>query len=231
MRTAGFTLLESVLTVVILGSLMLVIFSVFSVGMAGFRVGSNRLQLQSDLRRVLAPLRRDLENSSFQSISSTVLETRTLQNPPVPLPDMPARRDGVCLNGLRDPLSDASYAAGSGLPQWDCFLLYFATQDLPDGRLVRLRLRDATPGVLSVPRGLSPADLSLANPDLMGRETRVLSDQILDFQVRLDSSNQLVQLGLKLRSKPGHALAGGKSRVEVLEIETVVDPANTSPRL
>ncbi|ODT76972.1 hypothetical protein ABS71_02920 [bacterium SCN 62-11] len=215
MRRRGFTLLEAVLSLAVLGSLMLVIFAVFSVGVAGFRVGTSRLQLQSDLRRVLAPLRKDLENSSFQSMSSTALE----------IPSLPARRDGLCLNGLRDALSDSSYAAGSGLPQWDCFVLYFATQDLPEGRLVRLLLRDTTPSVLSLPRSLTAADLSLANPDLIGREIRVLSDLILDFRVRLDPSNQMIQLGLKLRSK------AGKSRVEVLEIETIIDPANTSPRL
>lgn len=215
MRSRGFTLLEAVISVAILGSLMLVIFAVFSVGVAGFRVGTSRLQLQSDLRRILAPLRKDLENSSFQSMSCTAQE----------VPSLTARRDGLCMNALRDPLSDSSYAAGSGLPKWDCFLLYFATQDLPNGRLVRLLLRDATPSVLSLPRSLSAADLSLANPDLVEREVRVLSDLILDFRVRLDPSNQMIQLGLKLQSK------GGSSRVEILEIETVIDPANTSPRL
>lgn len=223
MRAGGFTLLETVVTTMVLGSLMLVIFAVFSLGASGFRVGSNRLQLQGDLRRVLIPLRRDLENSSFPSMSATVLEIATPQKPPLPLPSMPARRDGICMNGLRDSLSDSSYADGSGLPQWDCFVLYFATQDLPDGRLMRLLLKDATPSVLSLPRPLSLADLSFANPDLISREARVVSDQVLGFQVRLDSSNQLVHVGLKLRTR--------EPQLELLEIEMTIDPLNTSPRL
>jgi len=231
MKRGGFTLLEALITVLILGSLTGVVFMVFAVGASAFRVGNNRLDLQSDLRRVLTPLRRDLENTSFQSISATTSEVDTPQNPPAASPTVLARRDGICMNALRDSLSDASYAPGTGLPNWDGFLLYFATRDNPDGRMVRLVLKDPTPGVLSVPRNLAAADLSLANPDVVSGEARILSDQILDFRVTLDSSNQLVNLSLKFRTKAGHQSLGGRSLIEVLEIDTSIDPANTNPRL
>ncbi len=146
MKRGGFTLLEALITVLILGGLTGVVFMVFAVGASAFRVGNNRLDLQSDLRRVLTPLRRDLENTSFQSISATNSEIDTPQNPPAGSPTVLARRDGICMNALRDSLSDSSYAPGTGLPNWDGFLLYFATRDIPDGRMVRLVLKDPTPG-------------------------------------------------------------------------------------
>ena len=211
MKRGGFTLLEALITVLILGGLTGVVFMVFAVGASAFRVGNNRLDLQSDLRRVLTPLRRDLENTSFQSISATNSEIDTPQNPPAGSPTVLARRDGICMNALRDSLSDSSYAPGTGLPNWDGFLLYFATRDIPDGRMA--------------------ADLSLANPDVVNGEARILSDQILDFRVTLDSSNQLVHLSLKFRTKAGHQALAGRSLIEILEIDTSIDPANTNPRL
>ncbi len=228
----GFTLLESLITIAVLGGLVLVVFAVFEVGVTGFKVGGNRLDLQGDLRRVLTPMRKDLQNSSYQSVSMLAVSAANIPlKPPGATPSTTVERDGLCMNGLRNPQDDDSYDSDSGLPIWDCFVCYFATQDSPDGKMVRMLLRDPSHDTLSVPHPLSPGDLSLANPDLLANNIKVLSDQVMEFGVTLDPSNQLVRLHLKLRSKIGHQQMGGRSLVEVLEIDTTVDPANTNPRL
>ena len=215
-----------------MGGLVLMVFAVFEVGVTGFKVGGNRLDLQGDLRRVLTPLRKDLQNSSFQSISAVSVKADNIPlKPPSPNPATTVQRDGLCMNGLRNSQDDDSYDSVSGLPVWDCFVCYFATLDSPDGKMVRMLLRDPSRDTLGVPRPLSSSDLSLSNPDLMASNVRLLSDQIMEFGAVLDPANQLVRLHLKLRSKVGHQQMGGRSLVEILEIETTVDPANTNPRL
>ena len=230
-RTRGFSLLESLVTIAVLGGLIVVVFAVFRVGATGFRVGTNRLDLQGDLRRLMAPLRRDLQNSSFQSTSFVSQSLTVAARPPSPIPTVTVQRDGLSMNGLLEPEDDDSYHQTSGLPIWDCYLCYFATLDQPDGKLVRMVLKDSSRDVLSRPLNLGPADLSLSNKDLIQNNLKVLSDQIMDFGVTLDQSNQLVRLHFRLRSKIGHQMMGGRSLVEILEIQTTINPANTNPRL
>lgn len=232
MKSRGFSLLESLVTIAVLGGLVIVIFAIFEVGVTGFKVGGNRLDLQGDLRRLLTPLRKDLQNSSYQSLSAVAVSAANIPlKPPKATPAATVQRDGLSMNGLRNYQDEDSYDGDSGLPIWDCFICYFATLDSPDGKMVRMLLRDPSRDTLSVPRGLSPSDLSLSNPDLLASNIRVLSDQVMEFGVTLDPSNQLVRLHIKLRSKVGRQQMGGRSLVEILEIDTTVDPANTNPRL
>jgi len=230
-RAKGFTLLESLVTIAVLGGLIAVVFAVFRVGATGFKVGTNRLDLQGDLRRLMAPLRKDLQNSSFQSTSFVPISVDVPARPPNANPTVTVQRDGLSLNGLLRPQEDGSYDNDSGLPIWDCYICYFATLDQPDGKLVRMVLKDSSHSVLSRPLNLGPGDLSLSNKDLLQNNLRVLSDQMMEFGVTLDESNQLVRLHIRLRSKIGHQVMGGRSLVEILEVQTTIDPANTNPRL
>ena len=232
MRRNAFTLLETLISVVILGGLIAVVFEVFSVGVSGFKLGTTRLDLQSELRRILTPMRQDLRNTSFQSVSTTSVARDVPLSPPNLQPLTPVRRDGLCFGGLRDSLSDSSYDADTGFPLWDCYVVYFATLDEPDGKMARMTLRDSTPrDVLSLPRALSSSDLSMANPDLLDGNVRVLSQQLMDFEVSTDQGNQLVNVKLRLRGKAGHQDMGRRSTAEILEISTGIRPANTWPRL
>lgn len=229
---SAFTLLETLIGVVLLGGLIVVVFAVFAVGASGFKLGTARLDLQSEVRRIMTPLRQDLRNSSFQSISSVAVSRNVPAHPPNTQPLIPAHRDGLCFNGLQQILKDSSYDSNSGFPLWDCYVVYFASLDEPDGKMIRMVLQDPTPAsTLSVPRSLSPSDLSLSNPDLLNRNIRVLSNRVLEFEATLDQSNQLVRIHLKVRSPAGHTNMGRRSTVEVVEISTSVRPANTWPRL
>ncbi len=229
-RRGGFTLLESLVTLAVLGSLILVVFAVFEVGVTGFKLGNNRLELQGDLRRLMAPLRKDLLNSSYQSASTLAITVDVPEKPPAQNPQVTVHRDGLCFNGLRNLEANASYDSISGLPIWDCFVCYFATRDNPDGKLVRLLLRDNPPSTRSDPKNLQPGDLSTAAPELLDRSVKVLSDRVMEFEATLDPSNQLVVVHLRMRSKAGRLAMGGRSSVEILEIRTVINPTNTFPR-
>ena len=65
MTRRAFTLLEILVVVVILGGLIIVVFGVFAVGVSGFKLGTVRLDLQSELRRIVNPLRRTCATRVF----------------------------------------------------------------------------------------------------------------------------------------------------------------------
>ncbi|MBX3170830.1 MAG: prepilin-type N-terminal cleavage/methylation domain-containing protein [Candidatus Eremiobacteraeota bacterium] len=231
-RRSAFSLLELLIALAILGGLTATLFVIFSMGSRSFQVGTGRADLQSDMRRVLTALRKDVHNSSFSSISTLDSQISVPQRPPAPLPTINVQRGAVCLNGLRRPQNPTSYDSDSGLPRWDCYIVYWATKDVPEGKLMRMLLRDDDGGVQGVPRDpFSAADLTSAHPSLLDHSVKELCDRLLAFRVDLDAGNQLVNINLKLRSRPGRQMGAGRSLLEVIEITSTVFPANTHPRL
>ncbi len=227
---AGFTLLEALVSCAILGSLMLAACAVFELGMQGFRLGTTRLDLQGELRRVLTPLRKELRNSSYLSVSMVSPPLCSVQsNPPQPTPLEAVRRDAICFNGLRKWVP-GSYDVQNGLPKWDCYVVYFATQDSPDGTMVRMLFEDNTVDTITRPLSLAEADLTTGNTKLIDGEVRRLSAQVMEFAVELNPAEQVVQLHLRIRGKAGRSL-GRQTTAEILEVRTAVRPANTWPRL
>lgn len=228
--TRAFSLLETLFTVAIMGGLMAILAGVFAAATANLKLGATRLELQSELRRVVTPLRRDLRNTNFLSVSRVGQTCSVSANPPAAGPKVDVARDGLALNGLKQPLADASYDPDSGKPLWDCYVLYFATRDDPDGRLVRALVDDSPRSeVARTLTGFSVADMSASNPNLLDDSLRVLSQQVYAFGATLDTTNQLVQVHVKLRGRAGRR--EGKSTAEHLEVRFSLRPANTWPRL
>lgn len=227
----GFTLLEAMFTVAIMGGLIVILAGVFSTAAAGFKLGNSRLGLQGELRRILAPLRRDLRNASYQSASVAPIAVRVAAAPPGAVPQVDVRRDRLCFNGLKNNgRNNSQYDPDSGKPLWDCYLVYFATADNPNGRLVRAVLDVSPPRLTArVFPNLNGADLSLSNPALAAEGLRVLSKQVLAFDAELDDTTQMVRFGLRLRAEAGRR--EGKSTAEIMEVQISVRPANTWPRL
>lgn len=230
-RRCGFTLLEALLTISIMGGMMGVLLAVFAAAGPGYKLGSTRLDLQSDLRRILGPLRRDLFNSAFQSLSVLGRIADVAANPPYDQPRLSVHRDALCMNALsRGGTSPAEYSPTSGRPMWDCYVVYFATRDDPNGNLIRMVLRDTSVSDIAQPiPSLNEADLSLSNANLLNNDWKELSSQVLEFSASLDEGNQLVRFHLKIRGAAGRR--EGKSTAEVLEIESTLRPDNTWPRL
>jgi prepilin-type N-terminal cleavage/methylation domain-containing protein len=229
-QVRGFSLLETMFTVAIMGGLMAILAGVFATATANLKLGATRLELQSELRRVVTPLRRDLRNTNFLSVSRVGQTCSVAANPPATQPKVDVARDGLALNGLKRPLLDSSYDSDSGKPLWDCYILYFATRDDPDGRLVRALLDDSPRSeVAKMLPGFGAGDLSASNPNLLDNSLKVLSQQVYAFGVELDTTNQLVQMHVKLRGRAGRR--EGKSTAEHLEVRFSLRPANTWPRL
>jgi hypothetical protein len=215
----AFSLLETLISVGILGGIMLLLCVIFEVGSHGFKVGTARLNLQSELRRIIQPLRRDLRNTSFPSV-------RTLARSAGP-----NQRGGVSCNGLTDTLSTGQYEAGSGLPLWNCYIVYFATLDEPVGKMVRGMLTDPSRDTVASPlAAFTEAELSISNPGWIEDTPRVLSDHVQHFSASLNGADQLITLQLRLQGAAGRTELG-QSLAEVLEVELVVQAANTWPRL
>ncbi len=226
----GFTLLEAMFTVLIMGGLIAILAGVFSIASSNFKLGTTRLQLQGELRRILAPLRRDLRNSSFHSTATVEGSASVAARPPDAAPTVTVRRDGLSMAGLKEPGRDSSYQADDGKPLWDCYLLYFATLDNPNGKLVRAVLDDSPPRPLAKPLNpFTTANLSMSDPALVANGLRVLSEQVLAFEVELEPPTQMVHAHIKLRGKEGRR--EGKSTAEILEVKISLRPANTWPRL
>lgn len=235
MRRRGFTLLEALFSVVILGGLVALVCAVFEMGAAGYRRASARLDLQGEARRILTPLRKELKNSSFLSVSSVSRVAEVQAAPPNAVPLVQVRRDGVCFNALNSRRGGA-YSA-RGLPRWNCYVLYFATLDNPNGHLVRTVLSDPsnedgdpTNDTISLPRNLGAGHLSASNPDMLDNELKRLSAHVMEFGVTLNQAEQYVEVQLKIRGSVGRS-TGRKSTAEVLELRSVVRSANTWPRM
>jgi hypothetical protein len=215
-------MLEAMLTVTILGGLIGVLCSVFEVGAANFRLGMTRTELQGELRRIVVPLRKDLKNTSYLSLAALDLTAPDPESSP---------RHALCFNGVNGRLQTND----RGLPRWSCYVLYFASRDVPNGRMIRALLRDDNHGVaddhIAEPlANFQPGHLSTGSGQMIDGELRTLSQQVADFAVELQPLEQYVQLRLRVRGRGGRTLAR-RSSAETLEVRVSVRPENTWPRL
>lgn len=227
------SLLEILVTTLIFGALMLLMTEVFQLGTSLFAGGSTRLELQNEVRRIQAAMQRALQNSNFNSVSILNNSQQVPLDPLLPHPTVSVERGGLCFNGLTDSLNQARYDALTGLPRWDCYELFWATLDVPDGKLIYARMHDPTPySTQAVPLpGFSSAIFSLGNSELISGELKTLSHRIFHFGGSLDGPNQLVHIRLSVRTPAGRTSAQRKSLVEAVSVQYVLRPENTYPRL
>jgi hypothetical protein len=147
------------------------------------------------------------------------------------------QRDIICMLGLSNWSDDARFAA-NGLPLWDRYVVYYATDDAESGKLMRAELAPDFPTGQDCLR-IAPFNLGLLGavgqpipPDelaLIGRQQVV--DHLEEFSCDRDDAYQVVRVSLSGRRVSG-AKADGIARTDE-EFEAVFefDPLNTSPRL
>jgi hypothetical protein len=232
----GFTLIEALVYASMMSLMVVILFTMFAAGVSNFRQGVGRIELQGEARRILAPLRRDLFNSSYASVSHVA---RTYDAPRDPMRNAstrPVQRDGLCFRALR-PGGSHQFDADSGLPRWDCYCLYFATADMPEGRMVKALVSDGDPPTLDA-RPMSgllahqAAFLRFPNPaNLLPGQLHTFSRQVLEFAVTPLDSDQSVQIKLVVRGAAGRLEMGHRSSAEILELNLTIRPVNTYPRL
>lgn len=222
------TLLEAMVALAIMAGLMTVCCEVFLAGSSVFKVGDTRISLQQELRKIVASLRRDLLNTSFQSVSDRHAEISVLERPGVSAATRLVARDSICFVALSDA-NPPFYDATRRLHRWDSYLL-FSASDTPDSHeLVRKRLVDPHPSTDTEALRLDAP--FLAAPPVMNRDVRTLSNHLEQFTVKLDKANQLVGFSLQLRGDVGRREQGPRSTAEILEAQESIRPVNTYPKL
>lgn len=130
----GGTLSELLVSMLVFGLLMSVIFLLFGVGSRGFRTVEARQGAQNQLASLRASLHNDLQVSHFYGIFSRDEGTRRRNGIDYPRHAFSA----VALSDWNSPASVNAY----GLPNWDCWSLYRVT-NVDQGELVRHSVRPA----------------------------------------------------------------------------------------
>jgi hypothetical protein len=139
--------------------------------------------------------------------------------------------------GLSNWSNDALFAA-NGLPLWDRYVVYYASDDSESARMMRAELAPPFPtgqdclriapfnlGLLaSVGQPIPPDDLAL-----IGRQQVV--DHLDEFRVERDDAYQVIRVNLSGRRVSGRKADGVARTDEEFEAVFEFDPLNTSPRL
>ncbi|MBX3171288.1 MAG: hypothetical protein KF760_28020 [Candidatus Eremiobacteraeota bacterium] len=223
----GFSVLELVLAMASLAMLFLLLFTIFRVGSASYRLNLNRVGLQSEARRLQASLQKDLRETSYRSVSHRKRQI-TLNDP-----SLSVARDGLCFNALRSQNGVNLYEAQTGLPLWNSYLVYFATTDGAAGKLIRARVADPSP-LNSLPEPLAAfSDAYLTYPGnsyVVQKDVKLLSTQVLSFSVELKDADQRVHTVVHLRQRSGAIGTGSRQGLENLELLFSTRPLNTWPK-
>ncbi len=211
----AFTLLEAVVSMALASLLLVVIFTIFAWGSTSFQLGMKRQDIQSAAERILVLIRKDFAQAAEGSVS-VVKRISTLGGATV-------QRDGACLNGLSNWRDPVLFDAVSGLPLYDRYIAYYAT-DQTMGQLIRLEI-DPGGGAAGPWTGFDQSLMSApppTGPPVV--RAAVLTTQLweLDFQPGPPPT-----ANLKLR---GRAEGVGQSdRNELLELRLVLAPRNSQP--
>ena len=117
----GLTLLETLLTMTMLGLLLGLVFHFFRWGSAQFQTTSLQGTLQAEALQISHKLAADLERSAPESVSLETGPGRELT-----LDGQVFKRHAVCFSTLADWRSPTSYEPSTGLALWDRYLIYYS---------------------------------------------------------------------------------------------------------
>lgn len=219
MRRRGFSLLEVMMSGFLLAIVSLVLFEVFRVGTGYFRLAVLRQGSQGAARRTLTTLERSLLQAYPEAISTT---PRT-----VVVNGATFHRDALCLPDLANWADLASFDA-AGMPRWDRYLVCYATQELPVGKLVMLGIDPGGAGVGGPWAGFVPGLLTDFPPAVGGGivSRKVLAQDVVGFEVTPDGESWRIDLRMR-----GQALGPtrGPARVEDFELTLRARPQNKLP--
>jgi prepilin-type N-terminal cleavage/methylation domain-containing protein len=186
-KKRGFTLLELIVAMGILGLLIIALFEVFDFGSKAFREANIRQNAQGAMTRAYSVLRGELRRSHFRSIS--VVERATNVD------DVEVRRDALSLGGLKDWHDPANYDELNGVPKWNRFILFYGTMD---GKLVRTTVDLDNGDPSPVPFfDLDPERYLKDDPSInTGYQTgyRVISDSLEEFACTLYPGTDTVRV-------------------------------------
>jgi prepilin-type N-terminal cleavage/methylation domain-containing protein len=204
LKRLGFSLLETLVGMALLSTLLAVTFGLFQWGSRHSALAAMRQGLQSDAHRIFA----SVDGALFAAPRETldVLQRSAGGR----------RRDALCAAALSDWADAALYDPVTGLPLWDRYVVFYATQADPLGSLLRLQLDPGTPCAQPYP-AFPGTLLSEAVPSatpLISRVQLLASERVADF--RLERGADTLRVSLRLQS--GSVAPGPSRRTESLEI-------------
>ena len=220
----GFTITEALVTVMVFSFFLAVLFMTIAHGFRTFSVAVARSDVTTEARRLVLFLEGELRSSAYFSVAK---EQRTFRK---------LRRDGLCFVSMLDWSKSNSYDALEDRPNWDRYLLYYATPDQPSGQLVRMALNPGDPAMV----GSFPYEPFANNPSLymdpvpvayQGADLtnlRVLASKVKSFQVELIPTTQEVEIRTVLRQNGIMSRKGDRTREGgTFELHYRVKPQNT----
>jgi len=148
-------------------------------------------------------------------------------------------RDGVCFVSMLDWTRSDSFNALESRPNWDRYLVYYATTERPSGRLVRMAINPAKstipadigsfpypPFVDDPSRFMIEDPLTYSFDDLAN--SRVLASKVKSFSVKVIPTTQEVEVRTILRQNGIMSRRGDKHREGgTFELQYRVHPQNS----
>ena len=247
MKRRGFSLLETVIGMVIFSLLGILTFQIFAWSSSTFQLTTVRLELQGEIRRINAAVRRDMLESAFVSVSSRFSNVSVTLPPGStnPADTQVCARDAISFSSMIDPTSPNSYTTQFGFSLFNCTTIYYP-YTLPgepyDCRLYRYKVSWDDP-VTSVSGttlqsplagfGLPDSRYDWPNPSRLITQFGVhcYSNRIRCFTIKPNPGDQTLELNVTLQGPLGHSSVGTKSTAEIVESSVLLKCENTWPKL
>ncbi|MCA9792535.1 MAG: type II secretion system protein [Candidatus Eremiobacteraeota bacterium] len=216
-RNRAFSLLELLAAMAVLTLLLSLVFGSFVMATRCFYETSTRQSAETELRAIKVLLQRDIEGTSFWQVGSATRVTPQ------------GERDGLSLVTLDDWSNNLNYNVTSQRPDWNRYVVWYATQEQP-GRLIRQVIQPPSIPIndpyLNLGTNMNDID-PLANAGVLS--SRTLSRNVLDFEVEPRLQNGSVRVRARLY-RQGLKRALSNTQVEdTLEVTMIFRPRNTWP--
>lgn len=222
----GFTLVEALSTLCIFGIFVTVLFLTISWGFRSFSLAVAKSDVTTEARRMALFVERELRSSNYFSVTTVERSAGS------------ERRDAICFVSRNDWASPEAYDHLQGVPAWNRYFIYYATQSVPHGQFIRLSIAPETPldiGSFPYPKFTRPGSqnaylredpLNSGLPDV--ESTRAIASSVSSFQVKRLPTSQELQMRLLLRQNGLMARrADGHREGGTFEVQYRVQPQNT----
>ena len=230
----AFTLIEILVVSGVFLMLVWMGFGVFDFGSRACGVSNLRSNLQSGAARVILSLENDLRRSNYSSI--------TMISRSVTFSGQTYRRDAICLVGVANWADPASFNTQFGFPNFDRYIIYYATTNAEGGRLIRSLVNTTADPLGGTQSFLGITEKANFNndPSLNVAPTAsdpgqlaytLLSDDVRNFVVSDGSTVQSIKASLTLFREGVLSPTGGQKRVDQsFQMDIDLSPQNTYPR-
>lgn len=224
--TRGFTLIEAMVAISLLAIILGGSFVFFRMGSRGFFKAVNKSGAVGELQRATRVLQKDVEMTNFVSVGVHNRVTTTSKGD--------FSRDGLAVAGLSSWADSSNFEAGTELPKWDRWEIFYATTE-DSARLYKMEIDRAHPGGNYYPlEPMGNIGKYMSNDPLSVKgSTRItrLCQNVREFSVESDPLTQNVKLKLVLFNRLGKQMTSEKNVEETLETQYEILPLNTYPEL